>query len=103
MFHTVHPGVDCIDPATYQALRANGDDAWFGWPTSVEVEAAIAEWMQAKGGEEEEAAARRVNKAAFDFALFAPTGFFLRYQAWRRNVTGIVQSPIPFFWGVAKT
>jgi peptide/nickel transport system substrate-binding protein len=102
MFHTVHPGVDCIDPTSYFALRANGDAAWFGWPTSPEVEAAMAGWLEAKSPEEEKAAARRVNKAAFDFALFAPTGFFLRYQAWRRNVTGIGQAPIPFFWGVAK-
>ena len=103
MFHTVHPGVDCIDPAAYQALRANGDDAWFGWPKSPELEAAIAEWMEAKGDEDELSAARRVNKAAFDFAIFGPTGFFLRYQAWRKNITGVVQSPIPIFWGVTKT
>jgi peptide/nickel transport system substrate-binding protein len=103
MFHTVHPGVDCIDPATYQALRANGDDAWFGWPSSPELEAAIAEWMAAKGDEEELTAARRVNKIAFGFALFGPTGFFLRYSAWRKNVTGVVQSPIPFPWNVTKT
>jgi hypothetical protein len=27
----------------------------------------------------------------------------LQYQAWRKNVTGIVQGPLPFFWGVSKT
>jgi hypothetical protein len=32
----------------------------------------------------------------------SPTGFFLMYQAWRRNVAGIVQGPVPFFWGVTK-
>jgi peptide/nickel transport system substrate-binding protein len=67
------------------------------------VEAAIADWMNANTVEEEKAATRRVNKAAFDAALFGPTGFFLRYTAWRKTVTGIVQSPIPFFWGVAKS
>jgi peptide/nickel transport system substrate-binding protein len=103
MFHTVHPGISCIDPESYHALRANGDDAWFGWPTDGPLEAAIAEWMEAHGGEEEMAAARRVNQAAFDCAVFGPTGFFLRYHAWRKNVAGVVQSPIPFFWGVTKT
>jgi len=103
MFHTVHPGVDCIDPASYYALRANGDAAWFGWPTDAAVETAMAEWTNAKTVEEEKAATRRVNKTAFDAALFGPTGFFLRYTAWRKNVTGIVQSPIPFFWGVGKS
>jgi len=103
MFHTVHPGVGCIDPASYIALRASGDDAWFGWPSNAELEAAIAEWMEAKGGEEEMAVARRVNRAAFDCAIYGPTGFFLRYAAWRKNITGIVQCPIPLFWGVRKT
>jgi hypothetical protein len=23
--------------------------------------------------------------------------------AWRKNVTGIVKGPLPFFWGVSKT
>jgi hypothetical protein len=25
------------------------------------------------------------------------------HQAWRKNVTGIVPGPLPFFWGVSKT
>jgi hypothetical protein len=25
------------------------------------------------------------------------------YQAWRKNVTGIVPSPLAFFWGVSKS
>lgn len=35
--------------------------------------------------------------------VYAPTGFFLRYQAWRDNITGITQGPLPFFRGVSKT
>ena len=32
MFHSWHAGADCINPAAYIAVRANGDGAWFGWP-----------------------------------------------------------------------
>jgi len=35
--------------------------------------------------------------------VYIPTGFYLGYQAWRRNVTGIQKGPLPFFWGVAKS
>ena len=49
------------------------------------------------------AAARRLNKAALDQVIYAPLGFFVMHQAWRRNVTGIVKGPLPFFWGVSKT
>ncbi len=27
-----HAGADCVNPASYTAIRANGDKAWFGWP-----------------------------------------------------------------------
>jgi peptide/nickel transport system substrate-binding protein len=38
-----------------------------------------------------------------DAPVYAPTGFFLGYTAWRSNVSGIVKGPLPFFWGVSKT
>jgi peptide/nickel transport system substrate-binding protein len=31
-----------------------------------------------------------------------PTGFFLMYQAWRSNLSGIVKAPFPVFWDVKK-
>ena len=53
--------------------------------------------------EEEKAAIGRVNKAAIEDVVYAPTGFFLTYTAWRKNVSGIAKGPLPFFWGVSKT
>ena len=47
--------------------------------------------------------ANALNKAALESVVYAPTGFFLQYQAWRRNVAGIVKGPLPFFWGVSKS
>jgi peptide/nickel transport system substrate-binding protein len=95
-------GVSSADP-TNRLLRANGDKAGFGWPNIPEVEAEIAAWYDAKSFDEEKAIARRLNKAALDHAVYAPLGSYLRYHAWRKNVTGISQGPMPFFWGVSKT
>jgi len=102
MFHTWHSGADCINPAVSIGIRASGDTAWFGWPNIPEVEAEVAAWYEAKTLDEEKAAVRRLNKAALDNVVYAPTGFFLSYQAWRKNVSGIVKGPLPLFWGVAK-
>ena len=102
MFHTWHAGSDCINPAPYIAIRATGDTAWFGWPKSDAVEAEVTNWFEAKNLDEEKAAVRRLNKAALNDVVYAPTGFFLGYQAWRKNVSGIVKGPLPFFWGVSK-
>src|ERR1700736_2668688 len=102
MFHTWFAGADCINPTQF-GIRANGDKAWFGWPDVPEVEAQVTAWFEAKTLDEEKAAIRRLNKAALENVVDAPTGFFLQYQAWRKNVTGIVKGPLPFFWGVSKT
>ncbi|WP_200845063.1 ABC transporter substrate-binding protein [Roseomonas sp. 18066] len=103
IFHTWHAGADCINPAAYTGMRTNGDAAWFGWPKSDAVEAARNEWFAAPNLEAEKAAVAKMNKEAMDFGLYAPTGFFLSYQAWRKNVSGVVKAPIPFFWGVTKS
>jgi peptide/nickel transport system substrate-binding protein len=103
MFHTWHSGADCINPAVAIGVRASGEKAWFGWPDVPEVETQVTAWYEAKTPDEEKAAIGRLNKAAVDNVVYAPTGFFLSYQAWRKNVTGVVKGPLPFFWGVAKT
>jgi len=103
MFHTWHAGADCVNPAAYNALRGTGENAWFGWPTSTGVEAGIAEWYEAASPAAEKAAMDKVNTAAMTDVVYAPTGFFLSYTSWRRNVTGIRKGPLPFFWGVSKT
>ncbi|PWC28199.1 ABC transporter substrate-binding protein [Teichococcus aestuarii] len=103
IFHTWHAGADCINPAAYTAIRANGDGAWFGWPKSEAIEAARDAWFAAPDMTAEKAAIDKLNKEAMDFGLYAPTGFFLSYQAWRKNVSGVVKAPIPFFWGVTKS
>ena len=87
----------------YKWLRANGDKAFFGWPNIPEVEAEVAAWYDAKTFDEEKSIVRRLNKAALDHVVYAPLGFFLRYNAWRNNVSGVVQGPLPFLWGVSKT
>jgi peptide/nickel transport system substrate-binding protein len=103
MFHTWHAGADCVNPASYTAVRANGDKAWFGWPDVPAVEQEVTNWFEAKNIDEEKAVMARLNKAAMDSVVYAPTGFFLGYTAWRSNVTGITKGPLPFFWNVAKT
>lgn len=103
IFHTWHAGADCIAPASYNAVRGNGDGAWFGWPTSEATEAAVAKWLEAATPEQEKAAYEAINRAAMADVVYVPTGFYLGYQAWRRNVTGIQKGPLPFFWGVAKS
>ncbi len=102
MFHTWHAGADCINPAAYTAIRANGDKAWFGWPDVPSVEEDVNAWFEAKNLDEEKTVMKKLNKDAMENVVYAPTGFFLSYQAWNKKVSGVVKGPLPFFWGVSK-
>jgi peptide/nickel transport system substrate-binding protein len=44
-------------------------------------------------------AARFLNRLAIDHVVYAPLGVTLQHHAWRKNVSGIVQAPLPLFWG----
>jgi peptide/nickel transport system substrate-binding protein len=103
LFLSWQAGALDTNPGAYNLLRATGENGFFGWPTNPQLEAEIAAWFDAKTLDEEKTIARRINKAALDHVVFAPLGFFLQHQAWRKNVTGIVKGPMPFFWGVSKT
>jgi peptide/nickel transport system substrate-binding protein len=102
IFHSWFPGVQGINPASYLPLRAHGERAWFGWPTSREVEAAREKWFEAPDLEAEKAAVAEMNAAAMAHVTYIPTGFYKTFQAWRSNIRGVTAGPLPYFWGVAK-
>jgi peptide/nickel transport system substrate-binding protein len=102
MFITGYFGIDSADP-TNIFLRANGNQPWNGWANNPQIEAEIAAWYDAASLDEEKTIVRRLNRLAVDYVLYAPLGVLLRHYAWRRSVSGIVQAPLPLFWGVSKS
>jgi peptide/nickel transport system substrate-binding protein len=102
LFENFTTGVECIDP-TNRALRANGTQAPIGFADIPQVEYEVAAWYDAKTLDEEKVIVRRLNKAALDNVVYVPIGWYLTNQAWRKNVSGVGQGPLPFFWGVSKT
>ncbi|KAA2213140.1 ABC transporter substrate-binding protein [Teichococcus oryzae] len=102
IFFSWHSGVDCINPAPYKGVSASGDKAWFGWPSSAEVERHIAEWYEAPDAAGENRALEAVNRAGMDLVTYIPTGFFLGYTASRKSVRNIHHAPFPLFWDARK-
>jgi peptide/nickel transport system substrate-binding protein len=102
MFASGGFGIDWPDP-TNRLLRANGSEVSNGWANNPQIEAEIAAWYDATSLDEEKTIARRLNRLAFDYVVYAPLGALMRHYAWRKSVSGIVQAPLPLFWGVTKT
>jgi peptide/nickel transport system substrate-binding protein len=101
MFISGYSGADFADP-TSRLLRANGNVHSNGWANNPQIEAEIAAWCDAKTLDEEKTIVRRLHRLAVDYVVYAPLGVLMRHYAWRRSVSGIVQAPLPLFWGVSK-
>jgi len=78
IYHTGPYGVHLATP-TNIFIRADGSSGSNGWATNPAVETEIRAWFDATSLEEEKAAARRLNKAALDHALYAPLGVCMRH------------------------
>jgi peptide/nickel transport system substrate-binding protein len=102
MFASSAYGFELANPAI-RHFRADGNRVINGFASSAQVEAEVAAWFDAKSADEEKTIARRLNKAALDHVLYAPLGMCLIHSARRKNVSGIMQAPVPLFWGVSKS
>jgi peptide/nickel transport system substrate-binding protein len=101
-FCTNISGADGLMPATHSLLRANGANAWFGWPDSSGIEQGIQSWFAAPDLAGQQEAARQIQTAAFQDLPYYPLGTFRQPYAFRRDVTGLVRAPIPVLWNVSK-
>jgi peptide/nickel transport system substrate-binding protein len=83
-------------------LRTNGDGAWFGWPKDENIEKLRDEWFNAQDLASQQKLAADIQKAAYEFVPYIPTGQFLGPTAYRKNLEGIIVAPVVFLWNVEK-
>ncbi|MBC9177595.1 ABC transporter substrate-binding protein [Pseudoroseomonas ludipueritiae] len=101
MFHTTWNGVDMLNPMVQQTLRANGDKAWFGWPSSQRVEDLRAAWLEAPDLPAQQKIAGQLQRAALEDVVYLPTGQYFQDSAWRSDIRDVVQGTF-VFWGVRR-
>jgi len=102
MFETGWVGADTLDPSANVMLRANGDKAWFGWPSDDRLEELRMEWLRASDSETRQEIADKVQKRAFEVVPYVPTGQFVTRTAYRKNMKGYISAPAIFMWNVEK-
>jgi peptide/nickel transport system substrate-binding protein len=102
IFHTWWVGPDVASPAIHVPLRTHGAAAWAGWPTDEALEALRMRFLDAADPEEQRRLALEVQRRAFEVVPFVPLGQMQQPTAFRRNVQGVVNAPVPFFWDVRK-
>ncbi|MBN8939473.1 MAG: ABC transporter substrate-binding protein [Rhizobiales bacterium] len=101
MFHTTWIGLDVVNPAVMQPLRANGAKAWFGWPDLPDLQRLQDAWLDAPDTETQKRIAADIQKVTLEQVPFLPTGQYFSKSAYRRNVTGILKGQI-VFWNARR-
>ena len=102
MIHTTSSGQTLAVPATHLFLRANGPQAWFGWPEDAEIERLRAAWIATGDPTEARSIAEALNRRAMEVMAYIPLGYYWQPSAWRRSLTGVFRAPATVFWNIGK-
>ncbi|MBR0647232.1 ABC transporter substrate-binding protein [Plastoroseomonas hellenica] len=100
--HTTSSGQSLTMPVFHLFLRANGPNAWFGWPDDAEIERLRGAWVEAAEEPERVQIAQALNRRAMEVMAYVPLGYYWQPSAWRRNLTGVFRAPATVFWNIGK-
>ena len=101
MFNTTWAGLDMVNPIVAQVLRANGDRAFFGWPTIPRIEELREAWLEAPDLDAQKRIGAEIQTVAFREVPYLPTGRFFGKTAFRRSLADVVDG-LYVFWGARR-
>src|SRR5260370_1196736 len=101
-FLTSSASVDIVDPLANTYINAIGENAWFGWPTDdelVKLRTAFAD--ETDPAKRKELAVAMQGRVA-EYPTHAFLGQWYAPVAMRKNITGMLESPVTIFWNIEK-
>ena len=102
LFFTVLGIPEISSPLSNVLIDGRGEKAWFGWPDDVWLETLRQDFLSARSMDERKSVAKRIQAHALHDVIYLPLGEYQQVQARSNKITGIIPSPNPVFWGVAK-
>jgi peptide/nickel transport system substrate-binding protein len=94
-------GIDLINPSGH-AYRANGEKAWFGWPTSEKLEALRYAWIDAPDLAAQKKITDAMQRQWFIDVPMLQTGQWMQPTAHRADITDLLPGPA-LFWNVRRS
>ena len=103
LFHTSWVAPDVFNPVAIIGVSGGcKEKAWFGWPCDEGLEKLRDQWAQATDAAAQKRLAAEVQRRAYEVVPYVITGQFFGVRAYRKNITGYIAAPVPFFWNLAK-
>jgi peptide/nickel transport system substrate-binding protein len=101
VFITTFSGADMSSPAGNLALRGNGQNSWFGWPTAPELERLRNQWLATTDPAGQRQIAAAIQARAFIDVPFLPLGQFFQPTTQSRTlVDGL--TGMSLFWNIRR-
>jgi len=102
LFHTSWIAPDAFDPLVNMGVSGGcTDKAWFGWPCDERLETLRRAWARATDAAAQKRLATEIQLAAYESVPYVITGQYFTIRAYRKNLKGVIASPVPFFWNTA--
>ena len=95
------PGIIAVTPATQSYVRGTGRAGTYGWPESARLEALREQFLDAGTVEEQKRITRDLQVQAFQDVPYVPLGAYNQPTAYRRSLSGLLNS-FPVFYNVKK-
>ena len=102
IFFTLAGGIGNILPAASTTIRANGDKAWFGWPTNPKQQALLDSWFDAPDLAAQQKVCQELQQVFWQDPSWVPLGMFDLPAAFRKDIVDIPEG-FPLFYGVKRS
>jgi peptide/nickel transport system substrate-binding protein len=103
LFHTYATGADASSPVNNIGISGGCvEKAWFGWPCDERLEKLRDTWARSTDAAKQKAIAVELQRVIYDVVPYVNYGQWFLPTAYRRNLKGVIVSPVPFFWNIAK-
>ncbi len=101
VFVTTFTGADMSSPASNLALRGNGQNSWFGWPTAPELERLRDAWLATPDPAAQKQIAAQIQAQAFVDVPFLPLGQYFQPTTQSRTLVDGLKG-MPLFWNIRR-
>ena len=101
VFFTFLGGTGNILPAADLAIRANGTNAWFGWPDNPKQQSLLQSWFEAPDLAAQQKTVADLQRDFFQNPSFGPLGMYFVPTAYRKTLSDIPDG-FPLFYGVKR-
>jgi peptide/nickel transport system substrate-binding protein len=91
-----------LDPTVAPAIRANGKDAWIGWPDSPRIEELYRDWFLAPDQSTRQSIARDLQMQTWRDVPYIPVAQVFLPMVVRSDIAGVLPGFVKF-WNVRRT